>query len=116
MIQFLIKLLISSGIIIIVSEISKKDTLMGGIIVSIPLVSVLSMVWLYLETKNVENVSALSTSILWLIIPSLTLFIVLPILIKSGINFFISMGISILITMGCYWIMIIILGRFGIEL
>ncbi len=116
MIQFLIKLLISSGIIIIVSEISKKDTLMGGIIVSIPLVSVLSMVWLYLETKNVENVSALSTSILWLIIPSLTLFIVLPILIKSGINFFISMGISILITMGCYWIMIIILGKFGIEL
>ncbi len=116
MIQFLIKLLISSGIIIIVSEISKKDTLMGGIIVSIPLVSVLSMVWLYLETKNVENVSALSTSILWLIIPSLTLFIVLPILIKSGINFFISMSISILITMGCYWIMIIILGKFGIEL
>ena len=116
MIQFLIKLLISSGIIIIVSEISKKDTLMGGIIVSIPLVSVLSMVWLYLETKNVENVSALSTSILWLIIPSLTLFIVLPIFIKSGINFFISMSISILITMGCYWIMIIILGRFGIEL
>tara|TARA_A100001037_G_C15150395_1_gene638839 strand:+ start:4517 stop:4867 length:351 start_codon:yes stop_codon:yes gene_type:complete len=116
MIQFLIKLLISSGIIIIVSEISKKDTLMGGIIVSIPLVSVLSMVWLYLETKNVENVSALSTSILWLIIPSLTLFIVLPILIKSGINFFISMGISILITMGCYWIMIIILGKFGIKL
>ena len=116
MIQFLIKLLISSGIIIIVSEISKKDTLMGGIIVSIPLVSVLSMVWLYLETKIVENVSALSTSILWLIIPSLTLFIVLPILIKSGINFFISMCISILITMGCYWIMIIILGKFGIEL
>jgi|TARA_B100000029_G_scaffold99593_1_gene89735 hypothetical protein len=114
--QTLIKLLISSGIIVLVSEIAKKNTYLGGLIASIPLISVLAIVWLYVDTKDVENVSALSTSILWLVIPSLALFIALPILLKSGVNFYTSMGISILITMGCYWLMILALGKFGIKL
>ncbi len=116
MLQTLIKLLISSGIIVLVSEIAKKNTYLGGLIASIPLISVLAIVWLYVDTKDVENVSALSTSILWLVIPSLALFIALPILLKSGVNFYTSMGISILITMGCYWLMILALGKFGIKL
>ncbi len=116
MLQTLIKLLISSGIIVLVSEIAKKNTYLGGLIASIPLISVLAIVWLYVDTKDVENVSALSTSILWLVIPSLALFIALPILLKSGVNFYTSMGISILITMGCYWLMILTLGKFGIKL
>jgi len=114
--QTLIKLLISSGIIVLVSEIAKKNTYLGGLIASIPLISVLAIVWLYVDTKDVENVSVLSTSILWLVIPSLALFIALPILLKSGVNFYTSMGISILITMGCYWLMILALGKFGIKL
>ena len=80
MLQTLIKLLISSGIIVLVSEIAKKNTYLGGLIASIPLISVLAIVWLYVDTKDVENVSALSTSIFWLVIPSLALFIALPIL------------------------------------
>lgn len=116
MLQTLIKLLISSGIIVLVSEIAKKNTYLGGLIASIPLISVLAIVWLYVDTKDVENVSVLSTSILWLVIPSLALFIALPILLKSGVNFYTSMGISILITMGCYWLMILALGKFGIKL
>jgi|TARA_B100000809_G_C14812099_1_gene414235 hypothetical protein len=116
MIQIIIKILLSSGIIVLVSEIAKKNSFLGGLIASIPLVSILAMIWLYLDTKNVETVSALSTSILWLVIPSLALFISLPILLKSGIDFYMSLGISILITMGCYWVTILLLGKMGIKL
>jgi hypothetical protein len=116
MIQIIIKILLSSGIIVIVSEIAKKNSFLGGLIASIPLVSILAMIWLYLDTKNVETVSAHSTSILWLVIPSLALFISLPILLKSGIDFYMSLGISILITMGCYWVTILLLGKMGIKL
>jgi hypothetical protein len=116
MIQIIIKILLSSGIIVLVSEIAKKNSFLGGLIASIPLVSILAMIWLYLDTKNVETVSALSTSILWLVIPSLALFISLPILLKSGIDFYMSLGISILITMGCYWVTILLLGKMGITL
>ncbi len=116
MIQIIIKILLSSGIIVLVSEIAKKNSFLGGLIASIPLVSVLAILWLYFDTKDIESISALSKSILWLVIPSLALFISLPILLKSGMNFYASLGLSILITMGSYWIMIMILGKMGIKL
>ena len=116
MLQTVIKLLVSSGLIVIVSEIAKKNTLIGGLIASIPLVSVMAMVWLYIDTKDIENINALSKSILWMVVPSLALFISLPVLLKSGVNFYISMGISILVTMGCYWLTIVALAKFGIKL
>ena len=116
MLQTIIKLFISSVIIVIVSEIAKKNTFLGGLIVSIPLISILSMIWLYMDTKNIENVISLSNSILWMVIPSLALFIVFPILLKAGVNFYVGMGLSISITMGCYGLTIFILARLGIEL
>ena len=116
MLQTVIKLLLSSGIIVIVSEIAKKNTFIGGLIASIPLVSVMAMVWLYIDTKDIENINALSKSILWMVVPSLALFISLPVLLRSGVNFYISMGISILVTMGCYWLTIAALTKFGIKL
>jgi uncharacterized membrane protein (GlpM family) len=83
--------LISAGIIVIVSEISKKNTLIGGMIASIPLVSILSMIWLYLDTNNTEKVKALSNGILWMVIPSMALFISFPIMINYGLNFYLSL-------------------------
>ena len=116
MTQYLIKLLISSSIIVIVSEIAKKNTFLGGLITSIPLVSVLAILWLYIDTKDVEKVSDLSISIFWLVIPSLALFISLPILLKQNFNFYTSIILSILITIFFYWITISLLKIFGIRL
>ena len=115
MLQNIIKVLISSGIIVIVSEIAKKNTFIGGLIASIPLISVLSMIWLYIDTKDVEKVKALSNGILWMIVPSMALFISLPILINHGINFYSSLLISIMITISCYGLTIFILTHFGIK-
>ena len=116
MLQTVIKLLISSGVIVLVSEIAKKSTYLGGLIASIPLVSVLSMIWLYIDTKDIESVRSLSNSILWMFIPSISLFISLPILLRSGIGFYLSIFLSIIITNGCYGMRILLLSRFGIEL
>ena len=85
--QTFIKLLISSGIIVLVSEIAKKSSYFGGLIASIPIISVMSMVWLYIDTKDIESVRNLSNSILWMIIPSVSLFISLPILLRTGIGY-----------------------------
>ena len=112
----IIKLLISSSIIVVVSEISKKTTFFGGLIASIPLISVLSIIWLYIETKNIENIKNLSYSIFWMVIPSLSLFVSLPILLKSGFNFYLSLILSILIAIVCYTITIFILSKYGIKL
>ena len=116
MIQIIIKLILSSGIIVLVSEIAKKSTFFGGLIASIPLISVLSMLWLYLDTRDIEKIKNLSNSILWMIIPSLTLFLSLPILINIGFNFYLSLIISIVLTIGCYSMTLLILTHYGIKL
>ena len=111
--QTIIKILISSGIILLVSEIAKKDNLFGSLIASIPLVSVLSMIWLYVDTNDINKVKALANGILWMIVPSMSLFIVLPILINYGIQFYLSLTISILVTMACYLLTISLMNYFG---
>jgi hypothetical protein len=116
MAYYLTKLAITAVLIVLISEISRRSSLIGAILASIPLVSVLAMVWLYVDTKDVEKISALATGIFWLVIPSLALFITLPVLLKIGINFYLSMGISITITVGCYFLMITALEYYGINL
>jgi hypothetical protein len=113
---YLIKLLISAAIIVAVSEISKRTGFWGGVLASLPLVSFLSMIWLYVETKDVEKIASLSTSIFWFVLPSLILFVLLPILLRRGVNFPASLTISTAAMFGGYLVMSALLARFGIRL
>ena len=90
--------------------------MIGAILASIPLVSVLAMIWLYQDTKDINKISDLSISIFWLVIPSLALFISLPLLLKQGLHFYLSLVISITITATCYFIMLFVLKQFGVNL
>jgi len=116
MIYTLSKLLITSLVIVAISEISKRSSFIGALLASLPLISVLAMVWLYIDTKNIEKVSDLASSVFWLVLPSLVFFISLPLLLKRGLDFYLSMGLSMLLTAGCYFLLIRILLRFGIQL
>ena len=112
---YVLKVLISAILIVIISELSKKSTFLGAILTSIPLVSVLAFIWIYVDTKNVETISKLSISTLWLVIPSLVLFIALPVLLKY-FNFYISLIGSIALTIVSYYLMIYLLEKFNISL
>lgn len=113
---FIIKVLVSSVLIVAISEISKRSSLWGGILASVPLISVLAFIWLYIDIKNVEKITQLSYSIFWLVIPSLSMFLVLPQLLKMKIEFFIALLVSIIVMIGFYYIMIFILGKFDIKI
>jgi uncharacterized membrane protein (GlpM family) len=112
---YILKVLISAILIVAITEISKRSTLMAGILASIPLVSVLAMIWIYVDTKNIETISKLSLSVFWLVIPSLILFITLPIFLKY-INFYISLLCSISLTIVGYYVMVLLLRKYGISL
>jgi len=110
-----IKLLITTVLIVVISEIAKRNSFLAAVLASIPLVSVLAMVWLYVDTRDIERVSALSSGIFWLVLPSLVLFVVLPVLLKAGINFYLSLGLSVAVTTISYFLMISVLNHFGIK-
>jgi len=110
-----IKLLITAITIVAVSEIAKRSSLMAGLLASIPLTSFLAMIWLYWDTKSTQKIIDLSNNIMFMILPSFTFFIILPIALKFNFSFWLSMIISIISTACIYWIYVQILGKFGIS-
>ena len=116
MLYYILKVSITVVLIVTISEVAKRSSLIGAMLASIPLISVLAMVWLYVDTKDVQKVVELSTSVFWLVIPSLALFIVLPLLLKREINFYISLSIAMAVTVVCYVLMVWVFSRLGIKL
>lgn len=115
MYQYIIKTVISAVVIVAVSEISKRSSLIGGILVSLPVVSILALVWLWLDTGSKESVASLSRNVFWMVLPSLVLFISLPLLLKKmGLGW--AMALSALLTIGAYYLMILILNALGVKL
>ncbi len=113
---YLIKIAITTILVVAITEIAKRSTFVGALVASVPLISSLAIIWLYIETNNTDRIIALSSSIFWLVIPSLVLFITLPILLKLGVHFYISLGISIGLTIAAYWLIIIVANHYGIKL
>ena len=116
MVYIIIKTLITAAVVVAVSEIARRSSLLAGLIASIPLVSFLAIIWLYWETKDSQKIVDLSYSIILMIIPSLTFFIVLPFVMKLQSSFVISMIIATVSTIIAYWLFIVLLGKFGISI
>lgn len=116
MAYYLIKLTVTAVLVVLISEIAKRSSLMGAILASVPLTSVLAMIWLYVDTGDIKQVSSLATSVFWLVIPSLALFIALPLLLQRGLNFYLSLTVSIGITALTYGAMVFVLRKLGISL
>ena len=116
MIYYITKIAITTILIVAISEIAKRSTFASALLASIPLVSVLAMLWLYVDTKDVAKVSALSMSVFWLVVPSLVLFITLPLLLKQGLHFYFSISLAIGLTIGAYWFVVVILNHYGVKL
>lgn len=116
MAYYLVKIAVTTVLIVAISEIAKRSSFVGALLASIPVISVLAMIWLYVDTKDVVKVSSLASSVFWLVLPSLALFVSLPILLRTGMNFYLSLGLAIALTTGCYWLMVVVLNRYGVEL
>jgi hypothetical protein len=99
----------------LISEIGKRSSLAGAILAAIPLVSILAMTWMYIDTNNSLKAVEFSKNIVWLIAPSMTLFIAFPILIEKGMGFYISMFISIILTIFAYYSVIFLLEKSGLR-
>jgi hypothetical protein len=106
---FITKVTVSATLIVAISELAKRSSMMGALLASLPLVSILAMIWLYHESGDTAKIIALSTDIFWLVLPSLVLFISLPVLLKYEVGFYLSLGISIGLTVISYIFMLSII-------
>jgi type III secretory pathway component EscU len=79
----LLKAVLSGAIVAIASEVARRSSLLGAVLVSLPLTSILALAWLYRDTSDVDEVAALSWSILVVVVPSLVFFVALPVALRS---------------------------------
>ncbi len=115
MTYYIVKVAITTALVLLVSEIGKRSSLAGAVLASVPLVSVLAMIWLYVETRDAGQVAVLSRTVFWLVLPSLALFLLLPPLLDRGYSFYPSLAVSILATIVAYFVTIAIVRHFSLQ-
>jgi len=95
---YVIKTFIAALIIVAVSEISKRSSVLAAFVLALPITSIVAFVWVYLESKDKVKIADISQETFWYVIPTLPMFLLFSWLLRSGYNFFLSLTICCLIT------------------
>lgn len=116
MLYLAIKAALSGIIIAVVSEVARRAPALGALIVSLPLVSLLAIIWLWRDTGDTERIAAHAQSTFWYVLPTLPMFLVLPAMLRSGIAFWPSLAACVVLTIALYAVTAWLLAKFGIAL
>ncbi len=115
--QPFLKIIISALIIFAVAELAKRSSGFGSLLASLPLISVLSMIWLWRDTHDPVRIARLSSGIFWLVIPSLVLFAILPaLLLRWHFTFPVALALACSATVATYLAMLAMLKALGVQI
>jgi hypothetical protein len=109
------KYLITAALVVLISEVAKRNDRLGSLIVSLPLVTILTLIWLKVENASDQKISNHAYYTFWFVIPTLPMFLVFPKLYQM-FGFWISLSVSILMTFLLFSLLHLLLMRFGIHI
>ena len=109
------KYLITAGLVVLVSETAKRSDKLGALIASLPLVTVLTLIWLYVEQQPATKIADHAWYTFWYVVPTLPMFLLFPMLL-TRFGFWLALVSSACITMVCFGLFALLLRRFGIVL
>ena len=110
------KALLSGALIVAIEEIGKRLPTVGALVASLPLVSVLGMILLWHARPDAENMARHAEATFWYVLPSLPMFLLIPVLLKRGVAFWPALGAGCLLTVLLYVGMVALLARIGVKL
>lgn len=116
MIAFWTRALLSGLIIALASTVARRQPALGSLIVSLPLVSVLSMIWLWRDGADAEGMARYISSTFWYFLPTMPMFLIIPALLRRGVGFWPALGLGCALTILLYFLMVGITARFGVKL
>ena len=115
MVWLITKYLLTAGIVVLVSEIAKRSDKLGGLMAALPLVTLLALIWLYIEKQPQEKIANHAWYTFWYVVPTLPMFLVFPFLLPR-LGFWLTLLACIAITIVCFALFALVMRRFGIEL
>ena len=116
MLYLILKAAISGVLIAAISEIAKRFPGFGALVASLPLVSILGMMWLWRDTHDVDRMAAHSNATFWFVLPSLPMFLLIPALLKHGVPFWAALAAGCMLTVRLYLAMVWAAPRIGLRL
>ena len=116
MLYLAIKAALSGILIAVISEVAKRYPGFGGLIASLPLVSVLGMIWLWRDRPDTSNMAAHVEATFWFVLPSLPMFLLIPVMLRHGVSFWVSLAVGCALTVALYSLMVWAGPRFGLRL
>ena len=111
----IIKYLLTAGVVVLVSEFAKRSDKLGGLIAALPMITFLTLIWLYAENQSTEKIANHAWYTFWYVVPTLPMFLSFPVLLPH-IGFWPSLLACLIITVVCFGLFALALRRFGIDL
>lgn len=109
------KYLITAGMVVLISEVAKRSDKLGGFIAALPLMTVLTLIWLYVENQSEDKIANHAYYTFWYVIPTLPMFLIFPYLLPK-IGFWATMGVCVVITTIFFGAFTLLAKIFGVEL
>lgn len=116
MLYLSVKAVISGLLAVAVSEIAKRSPAFGALVASLPLISIMAVIWLWRDTGDGERIASHMEATFWYVLPSLPMFLLMPSMLRTGIGFWISLTVSCAVTVVLYLGTSWVLSKFGISL
>ena len=111
----IIKYLITAGVVVVVSEFAKRSDKLGSLIASLPLVTVLTLIWLYVEHQPTSKIANHAYYTFWYVLPTLPMFLLFPYLLPRW-GFTLTLISCVLLTVAIFFLFALFVKQFGIDL
>lgn len=115
MLWILTKYLLTAVVVVVVSELARRSDKLGALVAALPLVTVLTLIWLYVEQQPAQKIANHAWYTFWYVLPSMPMFLVFPLLLPR-LGFWPTLLACVIITLLCFVLLAVFARRFGIEL
>ena len=109
------KYFITAAVVVLVSELAKRSDKLGGLVAALPLVTVLTLIWLYIEKQPEQKIANHAWYTFWYVVPTLPMFLAFPVLLPR-LGFWPTLSASVVISLACFGLFALFVRRFGVEL
>lgn len=111
----IVKYLLTAAVVVLISEVARRSDKFGALVAALPLVSILALIWLYVEQQPEQKIASQAWYTFWYVVPTLPMFLAFPALLPR-VGFWPALLASIALTVVCFGLFADFVRRFGIEL
>jgi hypothetical protein len=111
-----VKLFLSALIILFVTKIQLINDRLSALLIALPLTSLVAMIWMHLDKQSSERLANHAEGTFWFVLPTLPMFLIIPWMLRHGWNFWTTLAANCVFTVAFFWLTVIVLRRFGVDL